>query len=457
MRTFVAIILFFAVPGSLVEAVALSLIQPKDLIYQGAFRLPGVSEGGTDWGWSGSAMTYYPVGDPTGPDDGYPGSLFGTGHDWYQYVSEISIPVPVISSSKSVNELNTADTIQPFHNIRGDLFGEFEIPRVGLEYLPPQGDQTTGKLHFCWTQHLQTSPLTPTHGWCELDLALPESAGPWYIGNYDNYSTTDYIFSIPEDWSAVHAPGKRLATGRYRDGGQGGQGASIFAYAPWEWGNPPLPQSTLPVIPLLLYSTAYWDDPHQGLYTMDRYQHSDSWTGAAWLTAGEKSAVIFVGTKGRGDCWYGNQYGPCLECDNRGWWSTYFDGEIIFYNPDDLAAVAEGSIAATSPSGPFATPALPVEPAPLPAEPPKTLQLRLRGLEKTWVRLSVDRREPVEVFLEPAETVEWEANEEFRLTVGKSHGVSVYLNDEEILLPGELNLLVPDIVLNKVTLLQLEN
>ena len=73
------------------------------------------------------------------------------------------------------------------------------------------------------------------------------------------------------------------------------------------------------------------------------------------------------------------------------------------------------------------------------------------------MRLSVDRREPVDVYLEPAETAAWAANEEFRLTVGKSHGVSIYLNGEEILLPQEPNMLIPDIVLNKLTLLKLEN
>ena len=95
--------------------------------------------------------------------------------------------------------------------------------------------------------------------------------------------------------------------------------------------------------------------------------------------------------------------------------------------------------------------------APLPVIAPKTLQLRIRGLERTWIRLSVDRREPVDVLIEPAETGEWTADEEIRLTVGKSHGVSVYLNDEEILLPEETDRLVPEIILNKVTLLKLEN
>lgn len=138
------------------------------------------------------------------------------------------------------------------------------------------------------------------------------------------------------------------------------------------------------------------------------------------------------------------------------------------FAPDEEPAVAEESIDSTAaeippsagggasiiPRKPIA--AEPTQP-PLPVETPKNLRLRVRGLEKTWIRLSVDRREPVDVLLDPAETGEWQANEEFQLTVGKSHGVSVYLNGEEILLPREPDLLVPDIILNKVTLFKLEN
>ena len=91
------------------------------------------------------------------------------------------------------------------------------------------------------------------------------------------------------------------------------------------------------------------------------------------------------------------------------------------------------------------------------AEVRQNLRLTVRGLEPTWVRLSVDRAAPVEVMVKPAETMEWDANEEFRLTIGKSHGVAVYLNGEEILLPEEPNRLIPGIVLNKLTLLKLEN
>ncbi len=85
------------------------------------------------------------------------------------------------------------------------------------------------------------------------------------------------------------------------------------------------------------------------------------------------------------------------------------------------------------------------------------LRLTVRGLEATWIRLSIDRAPPIDVKVNPAESLVWEANEEIRLTVGKSQGVSVYLNGEDVLLPSEPNRLIPSIVLNKLTLLRLEN
>lgn len=323
------------------------LIQPDDLVYLGAFRLPdGPDE--IAWPYGGSAMTYYPDGDPDGPDDGFPGSIFGVGHDWNQYVSEISIPVPIISATKNVEELNTATTLQEFQDIKGNLFGYLEIPRVGLEYLPPQGGQATGKLYFAWAQHMGEGETNPSHGWSELDLSNPQTAGAWRIGEYWNYVTGDYIFAIPTEWADAYAPGMYLVTGRFRDGGQGSQGPTLFAYGPWNEGSPPAPGSTLSAVPLLLYGDAYTE----GSPAMNDYHHADEWSGGAWLTAGDRSAVIFVGTKGTGECWYGCSDGIVWEppypegCpdDDRGWWSTGFEGQIIFYDPADLAAVALGAI-----------------------------------------------------------------------------------------------------------------
>jgi hypothetical protein len=350
-----------------------SLIQPEDLRYLGVFRLPDDQPFEIGWAWSGEALAFRPDGDPNGPDDGFPGSLFGTGHNWNQYVSEIDIPVPVRSADKDINALNTATTLQPFQDIRESLFDhlDFEVPRAGLVYAPAQEGQSVGTLHFCWGQHYQEEGPQTSHGWSRPDLSDPLPVGAWSIGDFNIYSTNDYLFSVSKSWSAAFTPGMFLATGRFRDGGWGGQGPSLIAYDPGDPSSRMSPGGRLPAVPLLMYTSSRDDEFLDPGLTVNDYHHSDEWSGGAWLEIGGRSAVIFAGTKGIGDFWYGFANGvvwpdeppypdvPDPPNDDRGWWSTSFEGQIIFYDPDDLADVARGEMAPYEPQ-PYA--ALNVDP-----------------------------------------------------------------------------------------------
>ena len=360
-------------PSLSIDIETIPLVQPDDLEYLGAFRLPDL-DGEITWEYSGHGMTFYPDGDDGGENDGFPGSLFVVGHDHYLEVSEITIPQPVISSN--LEDLNIAETIQPFSDIHGGMFPiqDMALPRAGIEYLPPQNDQETGKLHFTYGQHIQG--FEPSHGWAELDLSDPQPVGPWVFNGYTNYATNDYIFEIPEEWADKYTPGMRLATGRFREGVWSGFGPALFAYSAWDEHSPLSPNSTLNTItPLLLYgiqnpgSTDILSDESM---QMDGYQESDHWWGGAWLTAGDKSAVIFVGTKALGSSWYGFPNGvvweyDCAEqdpptCpdvpewpdDNRGFWAEDYRGQIIFFDPSQLAAVATGQIESYEPQ-PYAS------------------------------------------------------------------------------------------------------
>ncbi len=349
------------------EPPASDLITTEDLTYIGAFRLPDAS-GDSSWEYSGHALTYFPDGDSDGSDDGFPGSLFGVGHDHQLYVSEISIPEPVIS--KNLDDLNTATTLQPFQDItNGAVTEELALPRLGLEYLPPQGEQTSAKLYFCIGQHIQDFELS--HGWSEIDLSVPNTAGLWLFDGITNYASNDYIFEIPEDWANAIASGYRLASGRFREGVWGGGGPALFAYAPWQDGNPPENGSTLSAVkPLLLFGIQEQGMPDivfDESMQMDGYQESDHWLGGAWLTAGDKSAVIFTGTKALGRSWYGYANGVIHEHDcaeqnpptcpdppewpyeNRGYWAEDYQAQIIFFNPYDLLKVANGEMESYEP------------------------------------------------------------------------------------------------------------
>jgi hypothetical protein len=342
-------------------------IQPEDLTYLGAFRLPD----DPGWDYSGHGLTYFPEGDPSASDN-FTGSLFGIGHDQQLQVAEISIPLPV--NSRNLANLPAARTLQPFADLTGGLFDPeaMSIPRAGIAYLLPQGAQTTPKIHFTWGQHIQD--FEASHGWAELDLSNPQAAGPWVLGGYTNYVTNDYLFEIPLEWADTYLPGYRLATGRAREGLWSGRGIGLFAYAPWDDGTPPAPNATLAQVkPLLIYGR---QDPgmpdivsDESMAMMD-YKEADHWWGGAWLTGGDKSAVIFVGTKALGNEWYGFANGvvwphdcpeqnncpdpPDWPFDDRGFWAEDYQAQIVFYDPTDLAAVATGQMETWEPQ-PYAT------------------------------------------------------------------------------------------------------
>lgn len=347
------------------------VIQPTDLEYLGAFRLPAESTG-SSWDYSGRGLTYYPMGDPGGEADGFPGSLFGVGFDQENFVSEVSIPAPVLS--RSLENLNTAKTLQPFADITAGVFGETDLPRLGIQYLPPMYGKDEGRLYFVHGQHFQD--IVPSHGSSSLNLAEPRPDGPWIFNGYSTYATSDYIFEIPPEWAA-YLPGEpRLASGRFREGVWSGLGPALFAFTPLVEGQTPAANATLNnITPLLLYGAqepGLTDITSDESQKMSLYNADDSWWGGAWLTSGDKSAVIFTGTKGIGNAWYGFANGviweydcadrnpptcpqvPDWPYDSRGYWSENYQPWIIFYDPADLVRVANGDMATWDPQ-PYAT------------------------------------------------------------------------------------------------------
>lgn len=349
-----------------------SRLATADFTYKGAFRLPDTSDDG--WQYGGGALTWYPDGDADGPADGYPGSLFGAGYNVNNRISEISIPVPVVSAAKNLSDLNFAATLQGFTDLKGSLAAVLDTPPqyAGIAYLPAQGDQAGGKLYLTFGQHFQEFDASLL--WCDPDLSTPDIAGPWRFGGYPNYVTNDYLFAIPETFATTYLFGKRLASGRHREGVWGGLGPTLFASAPWADGNPPVPGTSLSTpLPLLLYGETVPGLPEivtDDSRKMTGYSEADYWSGGAWLTAGSKSAVAFIGTKATGKSWYGFSNGvvwdydcadtntcpavPDWPYDNRGYWADGYEGQIKLYDPADIAAVAQGAMQTWEPQ-PYAT------------------------------------------------------------------------------------------------------
>lgn len=369
-------------------------LQPSDFQYLGAFRLPGDGDPPLTFAYGGNAMSFNPDGDPSGSDS-YPGSLFIMGHDRVpdtypngNQVAEVTIPPPAIAENPE--DLPVASFLQNFHDVLAGCFTNMqEIPKVGMQYL--NHPDTGPKIHVCWGRHLQ-SQEEPSHAWFNPTLDSPDVQGFWFIGTQNLYSVNGYMFDIPTDWADAHAQGRYLATGRMRDGGQGGMGPALFAYRPWmSGGAAPATGTHLSETVLLLYENA--DNTQEIIRSMKGYQHPDEWEGGAWITTPSgKSAVLFAGTKSTGTkYWYGfihpdgPEY-PCVDqhvtdfvtcrmadgspcpagdfagcCEDgvdcisyRGWWSTRFDAQFILYDPADLARVASGEIESWEPQ-PYAS------------------------------------------------------------------------------------------------------
>ncbi len=131
--------------------------------------------------------------------------------------------------------MNSAEFLQDFVDLAAFTDLE-EIPKVGMTYLNRK--ETGPLIHLTWGEHLQPQDAA-SHAWFSPDLSHPNVQGYWFIGQQDLYSVNGYMFEIPESWALAHTGGRVLATGRMRDGGQGGMGPEIFAYRPWnEDGSP---------------------------------------------------------------------------------------------------------------------------------------------------------------------------------------------------------------------------
>ena len=90
---------------------------------------------------------------------------------------------------------------------------------------------------------------------------------------------------------------------------------------------------------------------------IDGYNHADEWRGAMWLSAEDQNAVAFIGNKALGHNYYGYT-GESMrhdwviadvpppdyyetDPDGKGWRAYNRQPMILFFDPDDLAKVAE--------------------------------------------------------------------------------------------------------------------
>jgi cytoskeleton protein RodZ len=107
------------------------------------------------------------------------------------------------------------------------------------------------------------------------------------------------------------------------------------------------------------------------------------------------------------------------------------------------------SVPSSTPTPVRSAPAVPVQPAPLPAgEPgPAGQRLLIRAVEPTWIRVQVDEGQVTEELLQAGAIREWTAARRFVLTVGNAGGLEVDLNGRRIPALGARGAVIQRLVL----------
>lgn len=86
------------------------------------------------------------------------------------------------------------------------------------------------------------------------------------------------------------------------------------------------------------------------------------------------------------------------------------------------------------------------------AESPGTLVLQATAVADTWLRVEIDGDKRRTLLLASGKSVQWEANERFRLTVGNARGIRLALNGQEIPLQSGRSNVIRDMLLTRALL-----
>jgi hypothetical protein len=239
-----------------------------------------------------------------------------------------------------------------------------DIWRTGLAVVSEEG-----RLYSAWSFHYTvTGDKHASISCCDAsDLSGSAKHGAWYVGTPGeppiNAMMGDWLFTVPQDWADAHCSGRTLVVGRCRDGGLSGLGPTLYAFAP-VGGATPAPDAALGFTTLLQYGPVEGTDNVHFPDAIDGYNHADEWRGAEWISAegqgaGAQSAVAVIGNKALGHNWYGYHgegmrhdwviadvpYPDFYETDpdGKGWRAHNRQPMVIFFDPADLAEVADGT------------------------------------------------------------------------------------------------------------------
>ncbi|MCC7353166.1 MAG: hypothetical protein IT330_05350 [Anaerolineae bacterium] len=165
----------------------LPLVQAANVQYVGAFRVPNQDGNGNPLGYSGHALGYNPANH----------ALFFGGHDWYQELCEVGIPItislsstaPILQNCTDVTEGRLGQVDDYTVKLGGTLVYNGRLIVSAFSYYDADGNQVLS--HFASTPNLaQTGDVQ----------------GPYQVGDWAGI-VSGYMGMVPPEWrSALGGP-----------------------------------------------------------------------------------------------------------------------------------------------------------------------------------------------------------------------------------------------------------
>ena len=272
------------------------LIQPGNLVYQGAFRVP-------DGTFGSSPLATFEYGGTALAFNASHNSLFLVGHDSGQLVAEIGIP-PLVNST-NISDLNTATVLQPFADPTGGTLATVNPGgTIKIGGLLPYNDRLY-LTAFDYYDGVNTQ--VRSHFITDPNFSLTNVNGPYQVGEPGFCLTSNqlcagfvdgYMTNIPLDWQA--ALGGPVLSGQCCIPviGRTSSGPAAVTIDPGQLGL----TAPLPVTPQVFYPLAY---PTLGtFYTDSAYFNGSSEVKGLVFPSGTRS-LLFFGRHGLGPFCYG--------------------------------------------------------------------------------------------------------------------------------------------------------
>ncbi len=332
-------------------------LQPEDLVYQGAFRLPD------DFNWGALGLTFHPQGEGsllvTGfqspSDPAHPGEYcWDPSWDCLATYGEVAIPDPVVAASWE--DLPEAEPVGPMVAFDDGLVAGLarETTFVSdIVYVPRRGSQSADKVYGAveaWYAEGEFGESTfPTIWMANLDGSGVQ--GLFHVGPeespFHGRKVGAYLFTVPEWYADRYLGGRTVVTGRSRGTpvgydpvttAGGSQGPTLFAFHALASDEA---TGTLDAIPVLYYRVAFpgcagpnVGDPAQCDYP--DFSMCDDWSGGSFVDNGARRAILLFGWKGLGGSCY-DLPDPPVVCDDpcsaeHGYHCYPYERQVIFYD-----------------------------------------------------------------------------------------------------------------------------